>query len=124
MKNRAIRFILSILCIFGMALFVNNKSNFYLIWAISGYLISLVATAWFSIKDDKLSIQEGDLLYFLVLQSPPIYFEISYLLNQVDKRQNPPLLIGLIILLNLVFVILFDRLIQQDCSQNERDKRV
>jgi len=54
-----------------------------LIWAINGYLVSIIATAWIVIKEDTLINQIGtDLIYCLILQGPAISYEINHVSDE------------------------------------------
>ncbi|BDR59949.1 hypothetical protein [Lactobacillus xylocopicola] len=124
MKNKVIRAVLILASPIWISFYKQGPYE-YLIWAINGYLISIIATAWLVIKEDNLIKQIGnDLLYCLILQGPAIAFEITYLINLTDKQQNNPLLILFIILLNIIFVILFDCLIQQVDFKNIMNRKV
>ena len=114
MKMKLARAALLLLCPFGMALFFSDKPNFNLIWSISAFIMTIIATAWFEVKEDTFIDQvENDLIYCLALQGVPISFETLYLLNMTDEQEDHPLLILLIIVLNLICVILLDYLINR-----------
>ena len=114
MKMKLARAALLLLCPFGMTLFFSNKPNFNLIWSISAFVITIIATVLFEVKEDKFIEQvEDDLFYFMALQGVPISFETLYLLNMTDDQEDHPLLILLIIVLNLICVLLFDYLINR-----------
>ena len=114
MKMKLARAALLLLCPFGMTLFFSNKPDYNLIWSISAFIMTIIATAWFEVKEDTFTEQvENDLIYCMVLQGAPISFETLYLLNMTDEQEDHPLLILLIIVLNLICVILFDYLINR-----------
>ncbi|MFC7270894.1 hypothetical protein [Lactobacillus kimbladii] len=114
---------LLLLCPFGMALFFSDKPNFNLIWSISAFIMTIIATAWFEVKEDTFIDQvENDLIYCMVLQGAPISFETLYLLNMTDEQEDHPLLILFIIVLNLICVFLFDYLINRVKFYKVEDK--
>ncbi|MCT6903639.1 MAG: hypothetical protein M3Z48_10380, partial [Lactobacillus sp.] len=97
-----------------MEAFFSNKPNYNLIWSISAFIITIIATVCFEVKADTFIDQvENDLIYCLALQGVPISFETLYLLNMTDEQEDHPLLILLIIVLNLICVILLDYLINR-----------
>ena len=123
MKMKLARAALLLLCTFGMALFFSNKLNFNLIWSISAFIMTIIATAWFEVKEDTFIDQvENDLIYCMVLQGAPISFETLYLLNMTDEQEDHPLLILLIIVLNLICVFLLDYLINRVKFYKVEDK--
>ncbi|WP_294880778.1 hypothetical protein [uncultured Lactobacillus sp.] len=102
------------LCIIEMEAFFSNKPNYNLIWSISAFIITIIATVCFEVKEDTFIDQvENDLIYCLALQGVPISFETLYLLNMTDEQEDHPLMILLIIVLNLICVILLDYLINR-----------
>ncbi|RMC56787.1 hypothetical protein [Lactobacillus sp. ESL0261] len=114
---------LLLLCPFGMALFFSNKPNFNLIWSISAFIMTIIATVWFEVKEDTFIDQvENDLIYCMVLQGAPISFETLYLLNMTDEQEEHPLLILFIIVLNLICVFLLDYLINRVKFYKVEDK--
>ena len=114
MKMKLARVALLWLCIIEMEAFFSNKPNYNLIWSISAFIITIIATACFEVKEETFTKQvENDLFYFMALQGAPISFETLYLLNMTDEQEDHPLLILLIIVLNLICVILFDYLINR-----------
>ena len=99
--------------------FYRNDQNLDLILAIIVFL-SIILIAWFGIKEDTTIKQIGtDLLYCSILQGPAIGLETICLLNVVQYSKHP-LLVLFTILLNLLFIILFDCLIQHVNFQNIR----
>ena len=123
MKMKLARAALLLLCPFGMALFFSDKPNFNLIWSISAFIMTIIATAWFKVKEDTFIDQvENDLIYCMVLQGAPISFETLYLLNMTDEQEEHPLLILLIIVLNLICVFLLDYLINRVKFYKVEDK--
>ncbi|KJY59826.1 hypothetical protein JF75_01760 [Lactobacillus kimbladii] len=123
MKMKLSRAGLLLLCPFGMALFFSDKPNFNLIWSISAFIMTIIATAWFEVKEDTFIDQvENDLIYCMVLQGAPISFETLYLLNMTDEQEDHPLLILFIIVLNLICVFLFDYLINRVKFYKVEDK--
>ena len=123
MKMKLARAALLLLCPFGMALFFSNKPNFNLIWSISAFIMTIIATAWFEVKEDTFTEQvENDLIYCMVLQGAPISFETLYLLNMTDEQEDHPLLILFIIVLNLICVFLLDYLINRVKFYKVEDK--
>ena len=123
MKMKLARAALLLLCTFGMALFFSNKPNFNLVWSISAFIMTIIATAWFEVKEDTFTEQvENDLIYCMVLQGAPISFETLYLLNMTDEQEDHPLLILLIIVLNLICVFLLDYLINRVKFYKAEDK--
>ena len=123
MKMKLARVALLLLCPFGMALFFSNKPNFNLIWSISAFIMTIIATAWLEVKEDTFIDQvENDLIYCMVLQGAPISFEILYLLNMTDEQEEHPLLILFIIVLNLICVFLLDYLINRVKFYKVEDK--
>ena len=114
MKMKLARVALLWLCIIEMEAFFSNKPNFNLIWSISAFIMTIIATVCFEVKEDTFIDQvENDLIYCLALQGVPISFETLYLLNMTDEQEDHPLLILLIIVLNLICVILLDYLINR-----------
>ena len=114
MKMKLARAALLWLCIIEMEAFFSNKPNYNLIWSISAFIITIIATVCFEVKEDTFIDQvENDLIYCLALQGVPISFETLYLLNMTDEQEDHPLLILLIIVLNLICVVLFDYLINR-----------
>ncbi|MFC7112072.1 hypothetical protein [Lactobacillus kullabergensis] len=114
---------LLLLCPFGMALFFSDKPNFNLIWSISAFIMTIIATAWFEVKEDTFIDQvENDLIYCMVLQGAPISFETLYLLNMTDEQEEHPLMILFIIVLNLICVFLLDYLINRVKFYKVEDK--
>ena len=64
MKMKLARAALLLLCPFGMALFFSNKPNYNLIWSISAFIITIIATACFEVKEETFTKQvENDLFY-------------------------------------------------------------
>ena len=123
MKMKLARTALLLLCPFGMALFFSDKPNFNLIWSISAFIMTIIATAWLEVKEDTFIDQvENDLIYCMVLQGAPISFETLYLLNMTDEQEDHPLLILFIIVLNLICVFLFDYLINRVKFYKVEDK--
>ena len=123
MKMKLARVALLLLCPFGMALFFSNKPNFNLIWSISAFIMTIIATAWLEVKEDTFIDQvENDLIYCMVLQGAPISFETLYLLNMTDEQEDHPLLILFIIVLNLICVFLLDYLINRVKFYKVEDK--
>lgn len=123
MKMKLARAALLLLCPFGMALFFSNKPNFNLIWSISAFIMTIIATAWFEVKEDSFTEQvENDLIYCMVLQGAPISFETLYLLNMTDEQEEHPLMILFIIVLNLICVFLLDYLINRVKFYKVEDK--
>ena len=123
MKMKLARAALLLLCSFGMALFFSNKPNFNLIWSISAFIMTIIATAWFEVKEDTFIDQvENDLIYCMVLQGAPISFETLYLLNMTDEQEDHPLLILFIIVLNLICVFSLDYLINRVKFYKVEDK--
>lgn len=123
MKMKLARAALLLLCPFGMALFFSNKPNFNLIWSISAFIMTIIATVWFEVKEDTFIDQvENDLIYCMVLQGAPISFETLYLLNMTDEQEEHPLLILFIIVLNLICVFLLDYLINRVKFYKVEDK--
>ena len=123
MKMKLARVALLLLCPFGMALFFSNKPNFNLIWSISAFIMTIIATAWLEVKEDTFIDQvENDLIYCMVLQGAPISFETLYLLNMTDEQEDHPLLILFIIVSNLICVFLFDYLINRVKFYKVEDK--
>ena len=123
MKMKLARAALLLLCPFGMALFFSDKPNFNLIWSISAFIMTIIATAWFEVKEDTFIDQvENDLIYCMVLQGAPISFETLYLLNMTDEQEEHPLLILFIIVLNLICVFLLDYLINRVKFYKVEDK--
>ena len=123
MKMKLARAALLLLCSFGMALFFSNKPNFNLIWSISAFIMTIIATAWFEVKEDTFIDQvENDLIYCMVLQGAPISFETLYLLNMTDEQEEHPLLILFIIVLNLICVFSLDYLINRVKFYKVEDK--
>ena len=123
MKMKLARAALLLLCPFGMALFFSDKPNFNLIWSISAFIMTIIATVWFEVKEDTFIDQvENDLIYCMVLQGAPISFEILYLLNMTDEQEEHPLLILFIIVLNLICVFLLDYLINRVKFYKVEDK--
>ena len=123
MKMKLARAGLLLLCPFGMALFFSNKPNFNLIWSISAFIMTIIATVWFEVKEDTFIDQvENDLIYCMVLQGAPISFETLYLLNMTDEQEEHPLLILFIIVLNLICVFLLDYLINRVKFYKVEDK--
>ena len=123
MKMKLARAALLLLCPFGMALFFSNKPNFNLIWSISAFIMTIIATAWFEVKEDTFIDQvENDLIYCMVIQGAPISFETLYLLNMTDEQEEHPLLILFIIVLNLICVFLLDYLINRVKFYKVEDK--
>ena len=111
------------LCIIEMEAFFSNKPNYNLIWSISAFIMTIIATAWFEVKEDTFIDQvENDLIYCLALQGVPISFETLYLLNMTDEQEDHPLLILFIIVLNLICVFLFDYLINRVKFYKVEDK--
>ena len=114
MKMKLARAALLWLCIIEMEAFFSNKPNYNLIWSISAFIITIIATVCIEVKEDTFIDQvENDLIYCLALQGVPISFETLYLLNMTDEQEDHPLLILLIIVLNLICVILLDYLINR-----------
>ena len=114
MKMKLARAALLWLCIIEMEAFFSNKPNYNLIWSINAFIITIIATVCFEVKEDTFIEQvENDLIYCLALQGVPISFETLYLLNMTDEQEDHPLLILLIIVLNLICVILLDYLINR-----------
>ena len=114
MKMKLARVALLWLCIIEMEAFFSNKPNYNLIWSINAFIITIIATVCFEVKEDTFIEQvENDLIYCLALQGVPISFETLYLLNMTDEQEDHPLLILLIIVLNLICVILLDYLINR-----------
>ena len=123
MKMKLARAALLLLCSFGMALFFSNKPNFNLVWSISAFIMTIIATVWFEVKEDTFIDQvENDLIYCMVLQGAPISFETLYLLNMTDEQEEHPLLILFIIVLNLICVFLLDYLINRVKFYKVEDK--
>ena len=123
MKMKLARAALLLLCSFGMALFFSNKPNFNLIWSISAFIMTIIATVWFEVKEDTFIDQvENDLIYCMVLQGAPISFETLYLLNMTDEQEEHPLLILFIIVLNLICVFSLDYLINRVKFYKVEDK--
>ncbi|KJY59205.1 hypothetical protein JF76_01670 [Lactobacillus kullabergensis] len=123
MKMKLARAALLLLCPFGMALFFSDKPNFNLIWSISAFIMTIIATAWFEVKEDTFIDQvENDLIYCMVLQGAPISFETLYLLNMTDEQEEHPLMILFIIVLNLICVFLLDYLINRVKFYKVEDK--
>ena len=123
MKMKLARAALLLLCPFGMALFFSDKPNFNLIWSISAFIMTIIATAWLEVKEDTFIDQvENDLIYCMVLQGAPISFETLYLLNMTDEQEEHPLLILFIIVSNLICVFLFDYLINRVKFYKVEDK--
>ena len=123
MKMKLARAALLLLCPFGMALFFSDKPNFNLIWSISAFIMTIIATAWLEVKEDTFIDQvENDLIYCMVLQGAPISFETLYLLNMTDEQEDHPLLILFIIVLNLICVFLLDYLINRVKFYKVEDK--
>ena len=123
MKMKLARAALLLLCPFGMALFFSDKPNFNLIWSISAFIMTIIATAWLEVKEDTFIDQvENDLIYCMVLQGAPISFETLYLLNMTDEQEDHPLLILFIIVSNLICVFLFDYLINRVKFYKVEDK--
>ena len=123
MKMKLARAALLLLCPFGMALFFSNKPNYNLIWSISAFVITIIATACFEVKEETFTKQvENDLFYFMALQGVPISFETLYLLNMTDEQEDHPLLILFIIVSNLICVFLFDYLINRVKFYKVEDK--
>ena len=123
MKMKLARAALLLLCPFGMALFFSNKPNFNLIWSISAFIMTIIATAWLEVKEDTFIDQvENDLIYCMVLQGAPISFETLHLLNMTDEQEDHPLLILFIIVLNLICVFLLDYLINRVKFYKVEDK--
>ena len=123
MKMKLARAALLLLGPFGMALFFSNKPNFNLIWSISAFIMTIIATVWFEVKEDTFIDQvENDLIYCMVLQGAPISFETLYLLNMTDEQEEHPLLILFIIVLNLICVFLLDYLINRVKFYKVEDK--
>ena len=123
MKMKLARAALLLLCPFGMALFFSDKPNFNLIWSISAFIMTIIATVWFEVKEDTFIDQvENDLIYCMVLQGAPISFETLYLLNMTDEQEDHPLLILFIIVLNLICVFLLDYLINRVKFYKVEDK--
>ncbi|WP_223903026.1 hypothetical protein [Lactobacillus laiwuensis] len=111
------------LCIIEMEAFFSNKPNYNLIWSISAFVITIIATVWFEVKEDTFIDQvENDLIYCMVLQGAPISFETLYLLNMTDEQEEHPLLILFIIVLNLICVFLLDYLINRVKFYKVEDK--
>ena len=123
MKMKLARAALLLLGPFGMALFFSNKPNFNLIWSISAFIMTIIATVWFEVKEDTFIDQvENDLIYCMVLQGAPISFETLYLLNMTDEQEEHPLLILFIIVLNLICVFSLDYLINRVKFYKVEDK--
>ena len=123
MKMKLARVALLWLCIIEMEAFFSNKPNFNLIWSISAFIMTIIATVWFEVKEDTFIDQvENDLIYCMVLQGAPISFETLYLLNMTDEQEEHPLLILLIIVLNLICVFLLDYLINRVKFYKVEDK--
>ena len=123
MKMKLARAALLLLCSFGMAFFFSNKPNFNLIWSISAFIMTIIATVWFEVKEDTFIDQvENDLIYCMVLQGAPISFETLYLLNMTDEQEEHPLLILFIIVLNLICVFSLDYLINRVKFYKVEDK--
>ncbi len=123
MKMKLARVALLWLCIIEMEAFFSNKPNYNLIWSISAFVITIIATVWFEVKEDTFIDQvENDLIYCMVLQGAPISFETLYLLNMTDEQEEHPLLILFIIVLNLICVFLLDYLINRVKFYKVEDK--
>lgn len=75
MKMKLARVALLWLCIIEMEAFFSNKPNYNLIWSISAFIITIIATACFEVKEETFTKQvENDLFYFMALQGAPISF--------------------------------------------------
>ena len=123
MKMKLARAALLWLCIIEMEAFFSNKPNYNLIWSISAFIITIIATVCFEVKEDTFIDQvENDLIYCLALQGVPISFETLYLLNMTDEQEEHPLLILFIIVLNLICVFLLDYLINRVKFYKVEDK--
>ena len=123
MKMKLARVALLWLCIIEMEAFFSNKPNYNLIWSISAFIITIIATVCFEVKEDTFIDQvENDLIYCLALQGVPISFETLYLLNMTDEQEDHPLLILFIIVLNLICVFLLDYLINRVKFYKVEDK--